>query len=144
MKTKILIPVLLAFAAGSILLSCQQDSEKKSGEELKDSVETISNADVIADEEYVKFKTEKDVAIRENEKSISEFKERMKKADEKFKAKYREKVVALEEKNEALKKKMAEYNDKRKEKWEEFKREFNHDMDELGNAIKDLLKDNTK
>jgi len=28
------------------------------------------------------------------------------------------------------------------EEWETFKREFNHDMDELGKALKDLTVDN--
>ena len=28
--------------------------------------------------------------------------------------------------------------------WESFKREFNHDMDEIGQALKDLTVDNKK
>jgi hypothetical protein len=36
------------------------------------------------------------------------------------------------------------YKDEGKEKWESFKKEFNHDMDELGKSIKDLFKDNVK
>jgi hypothetical protein len=34
--------------------------------------------------------------------------------------------------------------EKKQSDWESFKREFNHDMDELGQALKDLTVDNKK
>ena len=43
-----------------------------------------------------------------------------------------------------MKQKMADYKEEGKEKWETFKVEFNHDMEELGNAFKDLTVKNTK
>lgn len=36
------------------------------------------------------------------------------------------------------------YYEKSQSDWETFKREYNHDMDELGNALKDLTVDNKK
>lgn len=43
-----------------------------------------------------------------------------------------------------MKKKMDDYNMDGKENWEKFKTEFNHDMDELGQAFKDLTVNNVK
>jgi len=34
--------------------------------------------------------------------------------------------------------------EKSQSNWESFKREFNHDMDEIGQALKDLTVDNKK
>ena len=39
---------------------------------------------------------------------------------------------------------MEDYKADSKENWESFKTEFNHDMDELGNAFRDLTIDNKK
>ena len=55
-----------------------------------------------------------------------------------------ESVADLEKRNERLRKKLEDYKDDSKDSWQSFKREFNHDMDELGNSINDLFKDNKK
>ena len=54
------------------------------------------------------------------------------------------KVADLDKKNSDMKKKMADYKASNKENWENFKTEFNHDMNELGQAFKDLTVKNTK
>ena len=43
-----------------------------------------------------------------------------------------------------MKKRLEDYKADSKDKWESFKTEFNHDMDELGSAFKDLTVKNTK
>ena len=43
-----------------------------------------------------------------------------------------------------MKKRLEEYKDEGQEKWTSFKSEFNHDMDELGKAFKDLTVKNVK
>jgi cell division protein FtsB len=63
----------------------------------------------------------------------------MKTASKKFKAKYEKEVAALEQKNIELKKKISEYKYDGKDKWEEFKRGFNQDLDIVGKAISDLF-----
>ena len=60
------------------------------------------------------------------------------------KAEYKEKIAKLEQKNTDMKKRMNDYKSDSQEQWESFQREFNHDMDELGNSLKDLTKNNTK
>ena len=54
------------------------------------------------------------------------------------------KIDELEQKNSELKKRLDDYKADGKEKWEKFKAEFSHDMDELGKAFKDLTVKNVK
>ncbi len=51
-------------------------------------------------------------------------------------------MAELENKNSDLKKKLSDFKDDDKDKWISFKEEFNHDMDELGLAFKNLTVEN--
>lgn len=56
-----------------------------------------------------------------------------------------EKIINdLERKNDDLKAKISTYKDNSKDAWESFKREFSHDMEELGESLKDLSENNVK
>ena len=66
----------------------------------------------------------------------------MEKAGRKAKANYKKAVAELKQKNHALKEKLDKYEDQGENKWEEFKTNFNHDMDAVGKTMKDLFKDN--
>ncbi len=57
---------------------------------------------------------------------------------------YDKSIADLEARNEAMKVKVGVYKEEGNEKWQSFKDEFNHDMNELGDALKDLTKDNKK
>ena len=81
--------------------------------------------------------------IKENEVRIAELKVKMKKPGKILDPLYEKKIEMLEQKNIDLKAKMEAY-EKNQSDWESFKREFNHDMDELGSALKDLTVDNKK
>jgi len=61
-----------------------------------------------------------------------------------MRADYEKNLNELEQKNKNLKMKMAEYQDSGKDNWESFKREFNHDMDELGKSLKNFTDNNKK
>jgi len=50
----------------------------------------------------------------------------------------------LEQKSGEMKTKLEEYKEDGRENWISFKDEFNYDMEELGNALKDLKEDNVK
>ena len=60
------------------------------------------------------------------------------------KDRYDKPVIALEQKNHDLKKKINGAGTVKTSAWPTFKREFNHDLNELGHAIKDIGVDNTK
>ena len=55
---------------------------------------------------------------------------------ENIKSKYDEAMVALELRKNKIKKKIEEYNVEGTENWDSFKHKLNHDLEELGLAIK--------
>jgi uncharacterized protein (DUF3084 family) len=94
-------------------------------------------------EEWEAFKTESETKIRINELSIADFKDRMSASARKSDALYLEKIDKLEQQNKDMKARIDNY-EKRRSDWASFKSEFNHDMDELGTALKDILVNNKK
>jgi len=92
--------------------------------------------------EWKTFKLESEQKIEANEKRIDAFKEKMEKAGPKVKAKYSKQVAVLEQKNRNLNKKLEDYKDEGQSKWEEFKTNFQNDLDEIGKTISDLFKAN--
>ena len=76
--------------------------------------------------------------INSYEKSIGELKARIAKEKKGNLANYEKKLAELEHKTSELKKKLEEYKEEGKEKWDSYKLKFNHDMDELGKALKNF------
>jgi uncharacterized protein YaiE (UPF0345 family) len=91
------------------------------------------------DKEWKEFKSNAELKINANEKRIDEFKVKIKTASIEVKADYDKEITVLEQKNVELKKKINEYKYEGKDKWEEFKQGFNHDMDIVGKALKDFF-----
>lgn len=85
------------------------------------------------------YKKETAAKIAANDKSIAEFKSRIENEKNDARIEYQKKITALEQKNSDSKKKLDEYKVEGKEQWESFKAEFSRDMEELGNAFKDLV-----
>lgn len=146
MKKIILGLVASTFIAGVIFTSCNTPAEKvENAQENVTEANTdldTANAQYLADiENYKKETADK---ITANDQSIAEFKARIQEEKKEAKADYKKKIAELEQKNTDMKKKMDDYKVEGKEKWETFKAEFTHDMDELGKAFKDLTVKNVK
>lgn len=140
MKKLSLIFSALLLLAGTELISCNTSAEKveKAEDKVKVANENLdeANAEYLADVE--KFKLETNQKIDANAKSIADFNARIATDKKAAKTEYKEKIAALELKNTDMKKKMADYKADGKDGWAKFKEEFNHDMDELGKALKDF------
>jgi phosphoenolpyruvate-protein kinase (PTS system EI component) len=146
MKKSILTLATITCLASGLLTSCNTPAEK-----VADAQNTVdaanqdldqANREYLADvETYRKEASEK---IAANEKSIAEFNARMANEKSEAKAAYQEKINAIEQKNSDMKKKMDEYKAEGKDQWEKFKLEFSRDMDELGNAFKNLVTPDNK
>ena len=144
--------VSLLILAAAILGGCQSSAEKvdaakENVDEAKEELQEVK-AEVQADaikvanaEEWRVFKSDAEIKIKENEVRIGELKVKMKKSGKTFDAMYEKNIIALEQKNKDLRAKISNYESNQSD-WEAFKREFNHDMDELGQAIKDLTVNN--
>ncbi len=147
MKNQILVLVCIIIMTGASTISCTNSTSEKLEKAKDNSVEAQAdldkaNADYLADvENYRKISSERIIA---NEKSIAEFNQRTSNDKAEAKLEYKKKIAELEQKNSDMKKKLDDYKADGKDKWQDFKTEFNHDMDELGKAFKDLTVKNTK
>lgn len=122
-----------------------EDKVQDAKENVQDAKDSLAVARKAANaKEWQTFKNNTDSIINENEIRIAELKLKIKKTGKSIDAKYKEKIDILEQKNKDLKAKTATYKNDRSADWQSFKREFNHDMDELGQAMKDLTVDNKK
>lgn len=137
---------LIVFIFSVIVSACSSSSEKV--EDAKTDVVEANkeldeaNAEYVADME--KYRTETAKKIEANEVIIKDFKAKIARQKKDAQVEYKQKVAELEQKNIEMKKKMDDYKQDGKENWEKFKAEFNHDMDELGKAFKDLTINNIK
>jgi hypothetical protein len=146
MKKAVLTLAAVAFVAATTLTSCNAPA-KKAGEAQKEVNEAgkklaKANNEYLADIESYRKETAKKIAA--NDRSIARFNARIKEQRQEVTADYKLKVAKLEQKNRDMKKHMDEYKADGKEKWRKFKTEFNHDIEELGNAFKDLTVKNVK
>ena len=76
--------------------------------------------------------------INSYEKIIVEFKARIVKETKEDIAKYENTLAELEQKASDIKKKVHEYKEEGKDKWDAYNLKFNHDLDELGKALKNF------
>jgi hypothetical protein len=146
METKNLVLVVTTvMTIASVSGFAQQD--KKSEKARKDVAEShvkLKEAQTDSTADYQQFKKNAEEKIRDNEKKIAKLKIEKSKNDKETKEEYDKKVLALEAKNNELKKRIADSANTKTYMWSSFKREFTHDMDELANAFKDIGIDNAK
>jgi DNA anti-recombination protein RmuC len=148
MKIKMLIPaVVIGFMAAAVSTSCNRPSEErlkdaneKVDEERQDVNKAIDNAQV----EWEKYKADAKEKIRDNDEKIAKLKDKMRDEKADAREKHQEKIAELEAKNNEMRRKIDEYKYVNDTGWQEFKREFNHDMDQLGHSIDDIFSDNVK
>jgi hypothetical protein len=144
-----------AFIAGITSIGCQGSGQNvKEAKEKADAAQmalakakqdSIDMAQkMVTDEEWQAFKAETQAKIKDNDASITTLKANMKKSGKKLDDAYTNSIDAFEKKNKELEAKLDAGYDNGKRDWAEFKREFNHDMDELGQALKDLTVNNKK
>lgn len=154
MKKIIFTLTVTAFMTLTILVSCKPSTNEEMVLEdrveiAKDDVREAKDSLAVArkeanKDEWEAFKSQTDSVINYNEARIAELKLKMKKTGKSIDDKYKENIDVLEQKNRDLKAKTATYKKDRNADWQSFKREFNHDMDEIGQALKDLTVDNKK
>lgn len=154
MKKSILVLAVTTFIAGNVFTSCKSNTDKEEDaienvQDAKDNLEEVTediNNDAITkanDAEWQTYKKEANTTIAENEKRIAELKKAMKKPGTTFDATYEKSIDGLEDRNEALKSKISDYENNQTD-WASFKREFSSDMNEIGASLKDLTVNNKK
>jgi hypothetical protein len=139
MKNKYFILAVFLLIAGSVFTGCENNREDAK-EEVKQANQAMIEAQAQFEKEWQQFKNDAELKIEANQKKIDDFKVAMKTTTEKFKAKYENEVLTLEQNNIELKKKLNDYKYEGKDNWENFKQEFNNDMDSIEIAITGLFK----
>lgn len=166
MKTNFLSLTMVAVMAGSIITSCgkttkedasvvKEDVTELNQDLLEGAKDTSAETKEAVHADWKKFEASSKIAIENTDTQIKALRDKIAKADKAEKVKLTAKLDELEKKNAELKEKLdkrgkefkedvKEMNQSAKEEEQKFEREFTHDMDELGTALKDLFKDNVK
>jgi hypothetical protein len=151
-KRKTSLAILPLLLIGTIFTGCQSPAQKEKAarnnvlearQDLKE-LQNEANAEakkVANAQEWETFKYDSEIVIRNNEIRIAELRVKLNKPGTTLDPIYEKKIVAMEQQNKDLKKRIEDY-EKSQSDWEIFKREFNHDMEELGKALKDLTVNN--
>ena len=111
----------------------------ETGDRMDESANDVS--------EWLEFRREAKEEIAENRAKIAELKVKQENTGEVGDKIHQERIDRLQAENERLQEQINNYDPEKDgdgQRWEEFKREFRHDMDELGQAIRDIGKDNKK
>jgi hypothetical protein len=148
MKKLVLSLAVVAFLAGTISTSFGQVPDKQSvkarenlKEEKKDVVVAkqdlkIAQKDSVS--EYQKLTKESEIKFKSNEKSIADLRAAITKNNSKEQATDQKKVSLLEDKNNNLKKELADYKELGQTQFKTFKTEYNRDQDQLAKELKDF------
>lgn len=149
MKKSIFTLAVAVSIIGLTAMSCKSNAQKEEDaieniEEANQDLNEVSQDEKLAanDEQWAIFKEETETKISANEAIISNLRQEMNKPGSKFDAVYK-KYRRAGEKNSNLRSRIDTY-DKTRSDWEAFKREFNHDMEEIGKSISDITVNNTK
>jgi len=146
--------IVSSLIAGSAFTGCDSNAknEQDAKEKVQDAKQDLKDVqdDTKADAykaaitaEWIAFRKASDTVISKNEVRITELKNKIKKTNKIHVTFYTQSIDSLESKNTALRNKINMYESNQSD-WEEFKREFNHDMNELSGALKDFTVDNKK
>ena len=146
MKNSIFKIAFIALATGSVLTSCMsaEDKVENSKEQVENAQDNLDEAKRQQAENEGQFKFEANQQFTANEQLIADLKLYSKNKKAEVKADYDKSINDLEIQNEILKARVEEQKEANNEKWESFKTEFKNDMDELGQSLRDLGKDNVK
>lgn len=148
MRKTILSLALLTMTAGTVLVGCKDASkeENEAKENVQEAKEDLNYAKVelsdarrtATEEEWKAFKDSTNAAISLNEKRIADMKADLKKTGKTIDSEYQKKIVELEMKNKEIKSKLEMYKNDANSDWQSFKKEYNRDMEDLGESLKNF------
>jgi hypothetical protein len=148
MKNTTYVLAIAMLAAGSMWSGCDSVAKRKDAakEDLVEAQKNVREAKLnvqkaVDAEEWEAFKRDSEVKIRDNETRIDSLKVKLVKPGQLLDPIYENRIETLRQKNVDLRAEIGRYEANMSD-WEKFKREFNHDMDELGLAIKNFTLDN--
>lgn len=142
---KIFLPLAVTlFLTGTIFVGCESSAQK-----VENAEQGVAAAQANLDQArkdsvaaYEKQKVEWNAQIARNEKVIADYKVTVAKEKKEVRARDEERLDKMQQKNEALKVSVDEYNENGKQTWADFKAgfkkmtdEFDDDMTEFGKSL---------
>jgi chromosome segregation ATPase len=148
-KKTILQLAVTIFITPIILTACQSVVDKEAAGAKQNVAEAkVDSAkfsiDNLAQEQrdsltlLQQFKKRSEERINENKKIIADLKIRIANSTEDVKAGYQKTIDELEQKNEDLKSRLADFKDNQKEKLEDFKQKINDEISKISKSLKEI------
>lgn len=137
MKTKALILTIVVLLGGLIITGCYDRDNTE--DNVKQENQEMIDAEVQYENEWKQFKNDAESRINTIQTKIDDFKLAMEKTGEKFKAKYANEVLSLEQKNIELKKQLNDFKYDGKDNWVDFKYRFFSDVQSVENTLKEIF-----
>lgn len=146
-------PIAFAFLMAVPFISGCETAEQKDAaaaakvqeaqQDLEDARQdaTIASQQLATAEEWSLYKKDIEEKITRNDLRISDLKVQLKKPGKQMDEAYVKKIENLEQSNKDLRTRLVTY-ERNQSDWNAFKREFTHDMDELGKALNELTINN--
>ncbi|MFO7525901.1 MAG: hypothetical protein R6W68_10630 [Ignavibacteriaceae bacterium] len=138
MKNNYFILAVILIIAGILFTSCD-NTRDGARDEVEEANQNMIDAQYEFDKEWQEFKSDAETRINENEEKIADLKESMKSTSANFKTKYENEILTLEQNNIQLRKKLNEYKYDGKNNWNEFKRDFNREVDSVVESLDDIF-----
>ncbi len=141
-----LLMVMFTMVLWSTFTSCNSSAKKveNAEENVTEAKADLKDAKAEYMQEVENYRIQSAEKYDANVKSIEEFNLKIAKEKSQVKKSYDKQIAELEQKNMEMKKRMDEYRGESKDQWEQFKSEFNRDMDQLGTALSNLTVKNNK
>jgi hypothetical protein len=140
MKRNISIFTLNALIAGVIFTGCNTPDHRMemANKNIITTEKALDEANEAFRKDRTSYRTDMLTKIAAYNVRIIDLKEKMQGQKGNNKTVYEVRITDLQQRNNALKKVIEEYKPEGKYEWEIFKTEFNHDIDELGKAFKNV------
>ena len=128
-KKNLTFALTLVMAVAALTVFGQEDKKaKEARKDVASSQKDLREAKKDSAADFQKFKKAAEAKISDNKKKIAELRTQKSNDSKDLKEKYDKKVLALEQKNNDLKKKIETADNTQTSMWVAFKQEFNNDM----------------
>ncbi|MBU1921407.1 hypothetical protein KKG66_11220 [bacterium] len=141
LKAVVLVSSLLALVSGCSETTTKDvtDAKANAARLQQAADEALVDAKIASHQlEWRKFRTDAEITISANDSTINYYRNKIAGTGSDRRTMYTKKIDSLELKNKRLKLVLESYPDSTINTWEQFKRDFSRDMNDLSAALKDF------
>jgi hypothetical protein len=144
MKKTTLLMTAIAFSAASLFVGCNIPADKvdSSRENVSEAQRDLADAKRELKTDLENFRISTEVQLSKNRNHITVLRGNAANERVELRDSYNAKITELENRNLAMETRLNNFQTDKNDDWQNFKAEFNRDMEGLGTAFKDLGKDN--